>query len=144
MQICQGQHPPAVIAQTDTGIVEIGAGHIDSHICSRAIFSASMACGGAGHCQAPRRHGMLTMVHRHTTVIHAAHRTMIHAGHCPRHTSHTRHPRHASHAGHPRHAGHVHVGSGTAMAHGAHHVAHTQPFDGIECGDWSLQAFAHC
>ena len=118
MQIREGQHAPTVVAQSDAGVIEVGARHVNAHVRAGTILGASVASSSAGTAS-PRR-GVLAVIHRHATVvhgavIHACHRPMIHPGHRTR--AHPGHPGHARHARHARHPGHLHGLAGPAMVH---------------------------
>ena len=117
MQIREGQHAPTVVAQSDAGVIEVGARHVNAHVRAGTILGASVASSSAGHGQSPPPRRVLAVIHRHATVvhgavIHACHRPMIHPGHRTR-----AHPGHPGHARHARHPGHLHGLAGPAMVH---------------------------
>src|SRR3546814_528728 len=121
MQVCQGQYPSAVIAQPNSGVVQVGVWHINVHIGARAVLGSGMTYGATGLVFT---HG--AMVHTshhpgHASVVHTYHGAMIHS----------RHGRLARtaviHACHPSHA----------AAHSTHHVGHIQPLRLIDLGNCS-------
>ena len=131
LEIGQREHAPAVVAQTDAGVIEVGARHVHAHVGAGAPFGARVAHGGAGLLQRIGRHAV-----RHAG--HAAH---------GRHVVPAAHALHAGHASmvHPDHGAVAHRGHivATALRHAAHHVGHREPLHRIQRGHRRAQAGAY-
>ena len=146
MQIREGQHAPTVVAQSDAGVIEVGARHVNAHVRAGTILGASVASSSAGHGQSPppRRVGCDPS---------PCHRGSWRRDSCPpspHDPSRTSNPspsrssrscpscpssRSSPWPGRTRH--------GPCPHHAAHHVVHGQPFDRIEGRHGSLKTFTH-
>ena len=146
MQIREGQHAPTVVAQSDAGVIEVGARHVNAHVRAGTILGASVASSSAGHGQSPpprrvgcdpspchrgswRRDSCLPSPHDPSRTSNPSpSRSSRSCPSCPSSRS-------SPWPGRTRH--------GPCPHHAAHHVVHGQPFDRIEGRHGSLKTFTH-